>query len=289
MSGQPQVGPGFRPGLVPPEESDRPAWWFLFRGFRLLVQESDDGVALPLVVEPRELGLTPVRRLYLGRLHDGPAYAAELPDDTQAPAGMVFQTLRQLYFVLDDVLIGVAGRAVQLVDWTRNHQFCGRCGAATERHPDELNLTCPRCGLSHYPRLSPAIIVLIQRGDRILLAHNKRHPGTMYSVLAGFVEPGETLEQAVSREVREEVGLEVQEIRYFGSQPWPFPNSLMIAFTCAYAGGQITLHDNELDHADWFGAGELPDVPPPISIARQLIDWFVAGQSASAGRAAAAS
>lgn len=135
---------------------------------------------------------------------------------------------------------------------------------------------CPDCGLLSYPRISPAIIVLVMKEDRLLLARAHRHPPGFYSVLAGFVEPGENLEEAVAREIREEVGIEVEDICYFGSQPWPFPDSLMIAFTCRYSSGDITLEEDELQDAGWFSPSDLPPIPPKISIARQLIDWFVA-------------
>jgi NAD+ diphosphatase len=168
---------------------------------------------------------------------------------------------------------------VQIVEWDRTHRFCGRCGIPVQEMPFERAKKCPQCDLTSYPRLAPAIIVSIERanpsGKELLLAHNHRHPAGFYSVLAGFVEPGESLEECVKREIREEVGIEVKNIRYFGSQPWPFPNSLMIAFTSEYASGDIVLEEDELDDAAWFVAGALPPVPPPISIARQLIEHFV--------------
>ncbi len=134
---------------------------------------------------------------------------------------------------------------------------------------------CPNCGLVNYPRLSPAIIVLISRGEDILLARSPRFPSLMFSVLAGFVEPGESLEETLIREVREEVGIEVKDIRYFGSQPWAFPNSLMIGFTAVYAGGEITIEPAEIAEAAWFHKHDLPNIPPKLSIARRLIDRFV--------------
>ena len=142
---------------------------------------------------------------------------------------------------------------------------------------------CPACGLTTYPRISPAIIVAVTKGDTLLLARGHRHPPGFYSVLAGFVEPGETLEETVRREVREEVSLEVDDIRYFGSQPWPFPDSLMVAFTASYASGEITLEELEIADAGWYTAANLPLVPPPISIARSLIDAFVGAQRLRTG------
>ncbi|MCK4988071.1 MAG: NAD(+) diphosphatase, partial [Desulfobacterales bacterium] len=169
-------------------------------------------------------------------------------------------------------------RANQLVDWGRTHQYCGVCGRPTEDKTDERAKICPQCGLVNYPRLSPAIIVAVLKNNQILLARNKRFKLPFYSVLAGFVEPGETLEQCVQREIREEVGLTVKNIRYFGSQPWPFPNSLMIAFIADYADGEITVDGSEIIDAAWFSKDKLPQIPPSISIARQLIDWFTNNQ-----------
>lgn len=187
--------------------------------------------------------------------------------------------LRALMNTIGDELFWIAGRANHLMDWDRSHRFCGRCGQPTVDKPDERAKHCPACGLINYPRLSPAVIVAVLKGDRLLLARNKRFRGAFYSVLAGFVEPGETLEQCVMREIREEVGIAVKNIRYFGSQPWPFPNSLMVGFVADYAGGEITVDNVELMEAAWFTATDLPQVPPRISIARQLIDWFVDRQA----------
>ena len=162
-----------------------------------------------------------------------------------------------------------------MVTWNQNHQFCGRCGTPTVNDRQELAKRCPKCDLKNYPRISPAIIVAVVKDDRLLLARAHRFPTEMYSVLAGFVEPGETLEECVIREVKEETGIDVKDITYFGSQPWPFPDSLMIAFTTRYAGGNIRIEQNEIAHADWFSAHNLPKIPGKLSIARQLIDWFI--------------
>jgi NAD+ diphosphatase len=230
------------------------------------------------------MGLTPGHSQYLGYLQNGTdapihCYAAEC-DSAALPADLAAEGLRQVYGRLDDPLFSIAGRAVQIVDWDRNHQYCGRCGTLTEAIPGERAKKCPSCGLSSYPRLSPATITAITRqteaGKRILLARNHRFPPGRYSVLAGFVEPGESLEECVEREILEEVGIRVQNVRYFGSQPWPFPNSLMIGFTAESASGEFHLEEAEIDDAQWFAADSLPLLPPPMSIARRLIDAFVA-------------
>jgi NAD+ diphosphatase len=169
----------------------------------------------------------------------------------------------------------VAGRAVQLVEWARTHQFCGRCATPTDIQPNERAMKCPACGLLAFPRLAPAMITLVTRGDEALLAQGVQFRGPMYSCLAGFVEPGESLEDAVVREVREEVGVEVGNVRYWGSQPWPFPHSLMVGFTAEWVSGEIVCDPTEIVDAQWFTRDALPNIPPRISIARKLIDAWI--------------
>jgi NAD+ diphosphatase len=265
----------FTSALHPPAGPARPALWFLFRGQRLLVQPG----RVPAISTPDELGLTPRRARYLGRLENGSeaidCYCGDLADETEAPAGFTFESLRPLYAQLDETTFWLAGRAIQIVEWERTHQYCGRCGHPTVDHERERSKLCPQCGLTSYPRLAPAIIVRVQRhtstGPEILLARAQRFPTGFFSVLAGFVEPGETLEECVRREVFEETGILVDKIEYFGSQPWPFPHSLMIGFTAEYAAGELTIDAAELAEAGWFAAGALPAVPPPPSIANRLI------------------
>ena len=273
------VGSGkFISEMIPPQERTGPAWWFAFQENKLLVYKESSGVNLPCSVGLVELGLTFSSEHYLGRLDDRPCYAVEVAEGIIPPAGMVFEGLRQVYGRLDEDLFWIAARAVQIVDWDRTHRFCGRCGTQLRIRTTERAKECPKCGLLHFPRLAPAIIVLIERGNELLLARSRHFMAGMYSVLAGFVEPGESLEEAVVREVREEVGISVQDINYFGSQPWPFPHSLMIGFTATYAGGEISLDDSEIEDAGWFTVNNLPRIPGKISIARKLIDWFLAKQ-----------
>jgi len=213
---------------------------------------------------------------YLGRLEDVDCYALELSDSFSAPDGTAYEGLRALFGRLPDDHFTLAGRAVQILHWDQTHRYCGRCGEPTVHAPSDRAKLCPKCGLLSFPRLSPAVIMLVHRGDELLLARNAAFQGGFYSVLAGFVEPGESLEEAVMREVHEEVGLELDNIRYFGSQPWPFPHQLMIGFTAAYAGGDIRLQTEEIIEAAWFHRyGELPRLPGKLSIARKLIDAFV--------------
>jgi NAD+ diphosphatase len=183
--------------------------------------------------------------------------------------------LRQLFGALPDEAFAVAGRALGLTAWDRDHRFCGRCGGPTVRSARERARSCAGCGLAAYPRLSPAVIVLVERDGRCLLARNARTRMPFFSTLAGFVEVGETLEDCVHREIGEEAGITVTDVRYFGSQPWPFTGSLMVGFTARWAGGELVPDPEELADAGWFAPDALPLVPPPLSIARALIDDFV--------------
>ena len=263
----------FVSGVEAPNTVSESALWFAFAGRELLLQMQGESVSLPtgstLPV------LTPVRTQFLGELEGRPCYSAELPPDFHLPAGMKVEGLRKLYGVLSDEVFAIAGRAYQIMEWDRTHQYCGHCGTPTIQQASERVKRCPQCSLVFYPRLSPAVIMLISRGPALLLARAHRFPQGRYSILAGFVEPGESLEDTVIREVREEVGIEIKDIRYFGSQPWPFPNSLMIGFTATYVSGEIVLEPAEIADAAWFTKRNLPDIPSKASIARRMIDWFV--------------
>lgn len=271
--------------MAPPAGERKPAYWFIFEGDKLLVFSNDKTTEVPLAANLSHLGITPVRQHYLGYLEDEQleqidCYGAEIALDTPLPDGMMADGLRQLYPRIGDLLFSLAGRAIQVVTWDRTHQFCGQCGGPMESLAHERAKSCPACGLICYPRLSPAIIIAVVRhtdqGNRLLLAHNRRFPPGRYSVIAGYVEPGETLEECAQREVCEEVGIRIKNIRYFGSQPWPFPNSLMIGFTAEYDGGEFILEEEEIAEAGWFAADSLPGLPPKMSIARAMIDWFAA-------------
>jgi len=260
------------------ELAGRKAYWFLIRDFHPLVESNEDQFRIPLLEPGNALIPAPETHHCIGHIDEIPCFAAELPLDFEAPAGMEFINLRPLHAHVGETFWAIAGRAVQIVDWARNHRYCGRCGAENTFSLQDRSLRCPNCNLPHYPRLSPAVIVLVSRGDEVLLGRSNRFPNAFYSVLAGFVEPGETLEQTVEREIYEETGIRVRDITYFGSQPWPFPNSLMIGFTASYAGGAIRLIDDEILDAGWFTVDTLPNIPGSISIARKLIDWWIEQQ-----------
>jgi NAD+ diphosphatase len=274
-------------GYLPACFTDSPAQghWFIFKGDQLLVEmgppdprPSDDlrvssrpsWARLPLQKNHNWWGSDALRTLYLGRLGGIDCYAAEAA--CEPPPGFSWQGLRTLFSVLDDAQFALAGRALQLVDWDRSHQFCGRCGARTEAKREERVRVCPACKLSAYPRVAPAVMALIRRENQLLLARGPHFPPGMYSALAGFVEPGESLEQCLAREVAEEVGVQISNTRYFASQSWPFPHSLMIAFVCEWSSGEIRPQAGEIEEANWFEVLQLPKLPSKISIARRLID-----------------
>lgn len=263
----------FKPAVKAPSEAEGPVLCFVFRHRELLVTS---GHELPSLGDLERAGLESVRSQYLGTLGEAHCHSVELPADAPPPPGMTFRDLRALYGNLDEVLHAVAGRAVQIVDWDRTHQFCGACGKPTEVSPRERCRICPDCRLPQFPRLSPAMIVAVERGDEILLARSPHFPPGIYSTLAGFVEPGESAEEAVEREVMEETGISVCDIRYFGSQPWPFPNSLMLGFTARYESGEIRLEDDEIEDARWFRADAMPTFfPGRMSISQWLIHDFL--------------
>ncbi len=209
----------------------------------------------------------------LGEIHYGVRFVEK---EVHAPPGHTFRGMRTLWGIWSDAEIAVAGRAFQLQNWARTHRFCGVCGTATQRIEGERGIKCPNCGFSAYPRISPAMMVLIKKGEKVLLARNVTFPPNRYSALAGFLEIGESIEEAVHREVFEEVGLRVHNLHYVASQAWPFPHSLMIAFTAEYLSGEIVTQPEEIADAKWFGPGDqMPDLPPRLSIAKVLLDSVI--------------
>jgi NAD+ diphosphatase len=216
---------------------------------------------------------------FLGMHGDEAVWAIDVPHGDDPSYGSALD-LYSYFGRSSEVEWAIAGRAVQITEWARTHRFCGRCGTPTESSASDRSMKCPACGLMAYPRLAPAMITLVTRGEPgpdqlALLARGVQFRAPMYSCLAGFVEPGESLEQAVVREVREEVGIEVGNVRYWGSQPWPFPHSLMIGFQAEWVAGEIEIDPTEILDAQWYRRDELPNIPPRISIARKLIDVWL--------------
>jgi NAD+ diphosphatase len=246
---------------------------FAFAGSDMIVLGLAHGSPqIPSWDDLRAWDIPAIRYQYLGTLGGEPCWSAELASGVRVPEPATLSGLRALYDGLPETHYAIAGRAVQIVAWDRDHQYCGRCGNPTERVAGERGRRCPGCDLTAYPRVSPAIIVLIERGDRILLARGRAFVPRRFGIIAGFVEPGESLKDAVRREVREEVGIELREIAYFGSQPWPFPHGIMIGFRASHLSGDIALGDGELVEAGWYGRDGLPEIPAKLSIARRLID-----------------
>jgi NAD+ diphosphatase len=249
------------------------------RDTEVLVVDAETGPSVPLLAA---LGawLEPSLSQYLvGHWGGREVYAVAAEDagaDTDAAnEGLRFVPARSLFGILDAALLEVVGRSLAVVEFETTHRFCGRCASATQSIAGERGKRCPRCGSSFYPRIAPAVITLVTDHGRLLLARSARFKAGLFSAVAGFVEIGESLEQAAIREVREEVGVEIGELRYFGSQPWPFGRSLMVGYFARYLSGEVRADGDEIVEAAWFDVARLPLLPPPISIARQLIDSYI--------------
>jgi NAD+ diphosphatase len=240
--------------FVPGKEAVGPvpsgAVWFAVGASGLVVRDGD--ALLPTTEDLEALGVPVSGDHPLGTLDEAPVLAAVVPESTVLTGPWRFQGLRALLGTFDEARFAAAGRAFHIYDWVTTSRFCGRCGAAMTRVLAERSMKCPACSLTQYPRIAPAIIVLVRRGERALLAHNSRFPAPFFSTLAGFSGIGETLEETLRREVLEEVGVRVGALRYFGSQPWPFPHSLMIAFMAEWESGEISVDGDEIGAADWF-------------------------------------
>lgn len=262
---------GFTPAHVLPETLPGTTLTFAFRGERILVRGDEKAPAILTRAELAAIGIEGPTH-YLGNYQGTHCVAITLPEDAGDFDGLRYAGLRSLFFVVPEPLVAIAARAFQVSEWESSHRYCGRCGAPTRDKAGERAKECTACGYVAYPRVSPAMMTLVTRGRELLLARAHRFPPGMYSALAGFVEPGETIEDCIAREVREEVGVEVDNLKYFASQSWAFPHSLMIAFTAEYAGGEIRCEDAEIAEARWFAADALPARPPSLSIARRLID-----------------
>ena len=194
---------------------------------------------------------------------------------TRVIPGCEWRGLRSLLGAVSESEFALAGRAMQVISWDRDHRFCGRCGGETTYHPQDRARICHRCDYAVYPRISPCVIMLVTRGNEYLLARHNHHRRPLQTALAGFIEPGESAEQAVVREVREEVGLEVGALQYVGSQSWPFPGQLMIGFLAECSGGELRPDRSEISEARWFHRSQVPeDIPPAQTLSGQLIRTF---------------
>jgi len=256
----------FTPAVTLITSATPQAWCFAFVEGQLLWPESDGSAFAP---QPCELfePLQPTRH-YLGQLDGIDCWAFALRD---VPPGFKRTPLRAAMMQFGEPLMGVAGRAAQVLEWDRAHRYCGVCGAPTEAQAGERSRKCTGCGHTAYPRLSPAMMVLVWREGQVLLARSPHYVPGVYSALAGFVEAGESLEECVHREVAEEVGVRVTDLRYYGSQSWPFPHSLMVAYTARWTGGDIVKQEGEIEDAQWYALDALPKIPPRFSISGHLI------------------
>lgn len=271
------MSPSLLRAAEPTQIPRAPGLWFIFKAGELLL---NDATVIRGTAEVLG-GLEPTYLLHLGSFENTPVFAAEIPAD----AGLEDTkpvSLHAAIPLLGDPLYSLAGYAGQALYWARTSAFCGTCGHANGPIRRDLARTCPSCGHVAYPRVSPAVLVLIHDGDRILLAQ-KPGWGKRYSIIAGFVDPQESLEECVLRETREEVGLEVSDVEYLASQPWPFPHQLMVAFSARFVGGALRLEEEELEDARWFRYDALPELPPPISLSRRVIDQWADVHKTQAG------
>ena len=264
----------FRRAYPPLQPPSGEAWWLLFQGGRVLVYADGDDLRLPRGGVELLENLLCDQPVLLGTLDDVPCVACPVRS-TDLPASLRAIDIRELYGRCEDTLYAVVGYAAHLLAWQRTSRFCPACGGTTEASEGDWGRRCSACGFTRYPQLSPAILALVYDGEQVLLAH-KPGWGARYSIIAGFVEPGETLEECVRREVEEEVGVQLGRITYAGSQPWPFPDQLMIGFMAEYAGGTLRIDEQELDDARWFHVDALPEIPAPLSLSRRMIDQWVA-------------
>jgi NAD+ diphosphatase len=265
----------YTPAYIPQTQTEKPERWFIFQKDRMLTRMTQTGPEVPDRSDLSYFAGLPSFSHYLGELDQNDCYCMSVDENIELPQELQFNNLRALAGQIEEDIFMLAGRAYQILHWDKLSQFCGRCGAPNRMKIDERAKQCDACGNIVYPRISPAIIIAIIKDDQILLAHNKNFRANMYSVIAGFMEPGEEFEDTAIREVNEEVSIQIKNIRYFASQSWPFPDSLMVGFTAEYASGEIKVDGVEIEHADWFDRDHLPEIPTTVSISGRLIRWFV--------------
>lgn len=246
----------------------------MFLKGNLLIKSNDNGITVPLWEDIKGLDFNFLKCDYIGGFMNSGCFVFESESECDLPFGMSFISLRESGLLIGEELFSIAGRGNQILHWKNTSKFCSKCGDFNEDKEGERAKICTKCRFVTYPHICPAIIVAVTKGEKILLAHNNGFKKNKYSVLAGFVESGETLEACVSREIFEEVGIRVKNIRYFGNQSWPFPNSLMIGFFADYDSGEIKVDGIEIANANWFGKEELPNIPEKTTIARKMIDSF---------------
>lgn len=257
-----------------------PSKWLIFQNDRLIICR-DASPMLPDMAQLLALKQNFIREHLLGEFNGVYIYCAELSDNIVIESSYDLMPLRQAMNTLGEEWFAAAAKAFAVINWDRNHHFCGRCGQATERHATLFERTCATCHLHFYPRISPSIIVLIEKGEQLLMARSHHFGPGVYGLIAGFIEPGENIEEAVHREVYEETHIRIKNLRYFGSQPWPFPDSLMIGFFADYDSGDIEIDEHEIEDAGWYHYQSLPGRPSSISIASKMLNTYLAQQTKS--------
>lgn len=269
----------FEPQVNHTKKPEGESYFVVFNTMNILLKDDKNDniiegktIPFPLLESEKELGMEINRLIYLGILNGYPCFGVETTSDNTTP-GTYFCHLFETHDLFDFSLFLIAQFAYQIITWDRTYTICGQCGAQAENLPGERAKKCPQCGLVNYPRISPSIIVAVLKDKEILLARAQNFPAPFFSTLAGFVEPGETLEECVAREVMEETAIEIEDITYVTSQPWGISNSLMIGFTAKYKSGEIVIDENELAEAGWFSFENLPFLPPESSIACKLINY----------------
>jgi NAD+ diphosphatase len=257
---------------APDRDPGGAGFWLHLRGTELVVAEY---LRLPEGELPAGFLAGPSDPLFIGNWEGRPCRALILPKDYPLPAGFTAESLLATEPALSIELLTLGGVAGQILHWERGSRFCSRCGGGMARLGSEWGKKCRGCGYDHYPHIHPCVIVLVRRGGEVLLTRKAVWPSGRYSLVAGFLDFGECLEEAVVREVLEETGVQVSNIRYVGSQSWPFPSQLMAGFVADYAGGEVFVEEKELEDARWFPVTALPLLPPKRSIARYLLDNFL--------------
>ncbi len=265
----------FIPSSIPKLQGQENAIYIIFSNNNILVEENENNENNPFICNIEALKINPSLQHYLGFLDGKDLYCIEIEENVDLPERLQYKNFRSLLNILDNEVFQLAGRAYHILNWDKLNQFCGRCGSPTQLKTDERAKLCTKCNNLIFPKISPAIIVAILKGNELLLANAKNFPEGLYSLIAGFVEPGETLEECVIREVYEEVGIKVKNLKYFDSQPWPFPDSLMVGFIAEYESGIISVDGVEIVHADWFQIEEFPQTPSTGSIAGRIIKHLI--------------
>lgn len=258
-----------------PKDFSSPSKWFVFINHKILVKSNSTGLKVPVLKNNEQFPFKLQYKEFLGIDNDNNGlYVTTTENEDIIFDGYELKSFREFYKMASEEEFLAAGYAVQIYQWRKNFKYCGTCGSKMIRYVNERAMQCQSCKQISFPRISPAVIVAVKNGDKLLLAHNNKFREGLYSVIAGYIEPGETPEEAAKREVLEEVGITIKNLRYIKSQSWPFPDSLMMGYVADYKSGDITPDNYEIDDADWYTVEDFKKViiPGYHAIARWLID-----------------